>query len=170
MRKGQSALSEQVQQILHLMEAVEGQLLELDSHLQEVMDEKGSPLTSLGLRAPLAMTIETESQPIADFKLVKEYVAYTGLEPETKASGQFTSQRTPITKRGSPHLRMAYYLAASSLFRKHKALERVYRRSRKQGRHHTDAMVIVAHKLARICWRLMTDNRDFQKRAPSKRK
>ena len=37
---------------------------------------------------------------------------------------------------------------------------------RKAGHHHTDALVIVAHKLARIVWRLLTDNRPFRANAP----
>ena len=32
------------------------------------------------------------------------------------------------------------------------------------------ALVIVAHKLARIVWRLLTDNRPFRKRAPRRTK
>ena len=63
-------------------------------------------------------------------------------------------------------MRHALFLAACGLYRRHRDLQRLYQRSRKAGHHHTDALTIVAHKLARIIWRLLTDNRPFRAKAP----
>jgi hypothetical protein len=41
-----------------------------------------------------------------------------------------------------------------------------YQKSRRKGRHHTCALVNVTHKLARIVWRMLTDNRPFRARPP----
>jgi hypothetical protein len=43
-----------------------------------------------------------------------------------------------------------------------------YQKSRRKGRHHTYALVNVTHKLARIVWRMLTDNRPFRARPPSR--
>ncbi len=60
-------------------------------------------------------------------------------------------------------------MGAMALYRKHKVLHRLYLKSRRARHHHTDALVIVAHKLARIVWRLLTDNRPFRARPPRRR-
>lgn len=111
--------------------------------------------------------MHAESDPIADFRHAKQYSAYAGLDPSTCDSGNFRGSRTHISKRGSPYLRHAFFLAACTLHRRHKVLQRLYQKARKAGHHHTDALVIVAHKLARIVWRLLSDNRPFRANAPA---
>jgi hypothetical protein len=43
-------------------------------------------------------------------------------------------------------------------------------RARKKRHTHRDAVVTVAHKLARIAWRMLTDKRPFKKRPPRRAK
>ena len=94
---------------------------------------------------------------------------FAGLEPSTFNSGRYTKHsKTPISKRGSPYLRHAFYIAAMSLYRRHTDLHRCYTRHRSRKRHHTYALVAVAHKLARITWRLLTDNRPYKARPPKR--
>lgn len=158
---------EQLRSIISLIETIEAQIATLDDDLAERVEKLKSPLISLGIRAPLAATIHAESDPIGDFRRPWQYAAYAGLDPATCESGNFKAAETHISKRGSPYLRHAFFLAALSLYRQHRDLQRLYQRSRKAGHHHTDALVIVAHKLARIAWRLLTDNRPFRAKAPA---
>ena len=73
-----------------------------------------------------------------------------------------------ISKRGSPTLRHALYLAAFVVCRKHAYFQRIYRKHRARGKSHRNALVVVASHLARVIWRLLTDNREFTKRPPTK--
>jgi hypothetical protein len=134
------------------------------------VEEVKSPLPSLGLRAPIVATIHAESDPITDFRHPWQYAAFTGLDPSGFQTGQITGTRAKISKRGSPYLRRAYYLAAMALYRRHADLTRCYARARKKRHTHRDALVIVAHKLARIAWRMLTDRRPFRKRPPRRAK
>jgi transposase len=165
-RKAEQVIVEQLRSVISLVETIESQVETLDQELARRVAALSSPLLSLGLHAPLVATIHAESDPIADFRRPWQYAAYAGLEPSTCESGNFKGSRAHISKRGSPYLRHALFLAASTLYRRHKELQRLYQRSRKAGHHHTDAIVIVAHKLARIIWRLLTDNRPFRAIAP----
>lgn len=164
-------LVDQLRSVIALLDSFDAQVTHLDQQLLQRVQALRSPLLSLGLGAPLVATIHAESDPISDFQKVWRYAAFTGLDPTTCDSGNFKGSRAHISKRGSPYLRNALYLAAFALHRRHKDLARLYQRSRKTGHHHTDALVIVAHKLARIIWRMLTDNRPFQatrpKRAPA---
>jgi transposase len=160
----------QLQQTLDLIETVEAQTDALDDELSRRVERLDSPLGSLGLKAPLVATIHAESDPITDFRHPGQYAAFAGLDPSTSQSGQMTSSHAHLSKRGSPHLRRALFLAAAALYRRHADLRRCYTRHRTKGHHHTDALVIVAHKLARIIWRLLTDHRPFRARPPKPKK
>jgi transposase len=166
-RQGEQVLVDQLRTTIALMEATEAQRDALDEVLEQRVAALHSPLTDLGLSAPIVATIHGESDPISDFPHAWQYAAFAGIEPSTFASGGYVrTSDTPISKRGSPYLRHALYLAAVSVYRKHTFFKRSYQRHRARGRHHTDALVIVAHKLARVTWRLLTDNRRFTARPP----
>lgn len=166
--QAEGVIVEQLRSVLALLDTLAAQTATLDEELARRVQGLNSPLPSLGLQAPLVATIHAESDPISDFRRPWQYAAYAGLEPSTSESGNFKARRTPISKRGSPYLRQAFYLAAMGLYRRHRSLQRLYQRNRQKGHHHNDALVIVAHKLARITWRLLTDNRSFRAHAPAR--
>jgi transposase len=165
-RQGEEVMIAQLRDTLILIEELEAQARALEFELQALPEIAASPLHSLGLSPALIATIHAESDPISDFKHPWQYAAYAGLDPSCYDSGNMHGTRTTISKRGSPHLRRALYLAACSLYRRHRIFQRLYQAHRKKGRHHTFALVVVAHKLARIIWRLLTDKRDFRARPP----
>ena len=150
------------------IDTLHAQVAQLDKELQRRVEALHSPLTSLGLQAPLVATLHAESDPISDFRHDWQYAAYAGLDPALYESGKMHGTRVHISKRGSPHLRRALYLSAFVLYRRHRCLFRLYQKMRSASRHHIDALVIVAHKLARIIWRLLTDNRPFLKTPPKR--
>lgn len=168
--RAERVIVDQLRSVISLIETIESQIAALDDELETRVAKLRSPLPSLGLRAPIVATIHAESDPIADFRRPWQYAAYTGFDPSTIQSGNYKAAEAHISKRGSPYLRRAIFLAAASLYRHNKPLLRLYQRSRKAGHHHTDALVIVAHKLARIIWRLLTDNRPFRVNAPNLRR
>lgn len=161
-RRAEDVLVAQLRSTLELIENIERQLVTLDDQLKDRIEQLNSPLCSLGLSPAIVATIHAESDPISDFKRPWQYAAYTGLEPSLRQSGKITSPNTPISKRGSPYLRHALYLAAFSLYRHNKPLQRLYQKKRKENHAHVDALVIVAHKIARIVWSLLTHNRTFR--------
>src|SRR5258708_1461315 len=162
----QGVIVSQLKTTLSMIEGLDKLIAEIDGELSVRVEKMKSPLASLGLRAPLIATLHAESDPISDFAHVWQYEAYTGLDPATYDSGKMHGTHVHISKRGSPYLRQALYLAAFATYRQHKELLRLYTKFRKSGRHHVEALVNVAHKLARIIWRLLTENRDFKARAP----
>jgi hypothetical protein len=59
-------------------------------------------------------------------------------------------------------------MMAHLAIRKEGELRDHYLRKRRQGLHHLSATTAVTLKLTRICWRILTDQRDFiPKSAPS---
>jgi len=155
--------------MFYYTETIQRQIDEIEEQLEIRIEEMASPLLSLGISAVLAATIHAESDAITDFAGPDQYVAYTGLDPSVRESGDTIRGRSKISKRGSPVLRGALYLAAFSVYRKHDYFHRIYQRHRRRGRGHTSALVVVAHRLARVVWRMLTDNRKFTRRPPKRR-
>jgi transposase len=167
-RQAEAVVTSQLRQVFEYVDTIERQLDSIEDELTGRIALTDTPLTSLGIRAVLAATIHAESDPISDFPGPDQYVAYAGLDPSVRESGDSLRGRSKLSKRGSPLLRRALYLAAFSVTRQHDYFHRRYQKHRRKGRSHQYALVVVAHQLARVIWRMLTDNRPFKKRPPKK--
>ena len=168
MRRAEEVAEEQLRSIFDYRDGLRQQIAFIEQELKTRAEQLASPLPSLGISGVLAAVIHAESDPICDFATADEYVAYTGLDPSIHDSGDSIHWRGKISKRGSPVLRNALYRAAFVIYRKHEYFHRIYRKHRRQGKGHTNALVIVARHLARVIWRMLTDGRKFSKRPPKK--
>ena len=167
-RQTEDVLQRQLISILDFRHTLRQQIEQIEKELEQRVEELQSPLLSLGLSSTLAATIHAETDPISDFRSPDQYVAYAGLDPSLHDSGDTVHWRGKISKRGSPVLRQALYLAAFVVYQKHECFQRLYRKHRRQGKHHCNVMVIIARHLARVIWRLLKDDRPFTKRPPKK--
>lgn len=86
------------------------------------------------------------------FTRAAAFIAYTGLDPRPDDSGQHRGKRR-LSKRGPALLRCLLYNAAMSAA-KSKVFKPVYTRLRERGLQSTEAIVILARKLARIAFAL----------------
>jgi transposase len=127
-----------------------------------------SPLMSLGIGAEVAATILAESGDITRFPGPGEYSAFCGLDPSVRDSGDSIRGVSHISNRGSPLLRWALYVSAQTVVKKHRDFTRIYERHVNRHKGHRFAMIVVAHKLARVIWRVMKDGRPFAKRPPKR--
>jgi len=165
-RQAEEVAESQLRSILDYLDTLRRQIADIDKQLDERIEQFDSPLSSLGLTSRLTAVVHAESDPIGDFTNPQQYVAYTGLDPSLHDSGDSIRGRGKISKRGSPLLRNALYLAAFVVSRRHDYFRRIYHKHRKRGKTHRNALVIVARRLARVIWRLLTDGRQFTARPP----
>jgi transposase len=166
-RQAEDVAHRQLVLVFDCLATLRQQIAAVEDELEARAEKIGSPLFSLGITGKLVAVIHAESDPIQDFHSADQYVAYTGLDPSSYRSGDTIDRRGKISKRGSPTLRRALYLAAFVVIRKHACFRRIYQRHRRQGKGHSNAQVIVARHLARVVWRLLTDGREFSKRPPN---
>ena len=165
-RQAENVANRQLVLVFDYLATLRQQIAAIEDELDLRTQEIGSPLFSLGITANLVAVIHAESDPICDFRAADQYVAYAGLDPSSYKSGDTIDRHGKISKRGSPTLRRALYLAAFIVSRKHACFHRIYQKHRRQGKNHCNALVIVARHLARVVWRLLTDGREFSKRPP----
>ncbi|WP_243124181.1 IS110 family transposase [Clostridium tyrobutyricum] len=74
------------------------------------------------------------------FKDGSKLVAFAGIDPSVKQSGEFVGTKNKMSKRGSPYLRRAIWLAASVACFNDPVLSAYYNKKRKEGKHHFTAV------------------------------
>jgi hypothetical protein len=96
------------------IKAINGEINKWAEQLPEIALLKSIP----GIGETLAPLIVGEIGDIMRFTNVKQLVAYCGIDPSVRQSGNFVGTRNKVTKRGSPFLRRALYVAATTAIRK----------------------------------------------------
>jgi transposase len=119
-----------------------------------------------GIGERLAPVFAAEIGDISRFKTAKQLIAYCGIDPSVKQSGSFTGTKNKFTKRGSPHLRYALYMAAIVSL-KHKSgnynnriLYDYYER-KIQSKAKKQAIGAVMNKLVRIIFSVLKNRRKY---------
>lgn len=100
-----------------------------------------------GVGPTIATTLIAELDSVARFSCGKALVAYAGLDPKVRQSGLTLRRNTRLTKRGSPYLRRALYIAASIAQRHDPELNAYYTKKRNEGKVYREATVAVARKV-----------------------
>jgi len=100
------------------------------------------------------------------FMTSRKLVAYLGLDPKVKQSGEAPARSGRISKRGSPSARWALVEAAWTAVLAPGPLHGFYERT-KARRGHGKAIVATARKLAVLFWCMLTRSQDYAHQQPS---
>jgi transposase len=117
-----------------------------------------------GLGPVLAATSLAAIGDVARFPRREALVAYAGLDPSVFESGAFHGRRQHISKRGSPYLRRALYLAAHSAHRRNPDLAAYLERKLAAGKPYKAAVVALAHKLLARIYTVLKEGRPYEVR------
>ena len=135
-------------------EHIEARLAEMEQHVTEIK----------GISPVLAASLIAEIGDIHRFRRFGSLVAYTGIDPSVFSSGDFTATETHMSKRGSPHLRRALWLAATTASQSNPDLAEYLRRRLDEGKPWGTAMGAVARKLLSRIYVVLRDNRPYEVR------
>jgi transposase len=116
-----------------------------------------------GIGPVIAATILAESAGIERFTSARKYAAYTGLVPRVRSSGGKV-RLGHITRSGPSDLRWALGQAAviGTRSKQTTAISQIYRRKKKKTKRARLALCAAAHKLARVVYVLLSQNKSFQ--------
>ncbi|HEV8635528.1 MAG TPA: transposase, partial [Chloroflexota bacterium] len=157
----------EVRALLAQLRLLERQCAQVDARLQRRL-ARAAPhlLTVPGVRGVLAATILAELGDVGRFGRVEEVVAFAGLDASVFESRDFQGTRQHISKRGSPYLRRALYLAAFKAVETDPELAAFLRRKQAEGKPYRVALVAVSRKLLARVYRVLRDGLPYQP-APS---
>lgn len=144
-------LEQQVAAVEHQIAALFGSL---EQHITEIK----------GIGPVLAASLIAEIGDVSRFSRLESLVAYAGIDPAVFASGEFNATETHMSKRGSPHLRRALWLAAIAASRSNPDLAAYLQRRLEQGKPWGTAMGAVARKLLNRIYVILKYNRSYEVR------
>jgi transposase len=157
-----TAFATQLRQLLEMIELLERQLDELDFEIGQYLSKLDTCITTCpGVGNVLGGVILSEIGDISRFPEPKKLVAFVGIDPSVHQSGEFTGTQNKISKRGSPHLRRAIWLAANVAAFHDPVLSAFYQKKRAEGKHHSTAIGAVARKLTLIIYAVLRDNKPY---------
>jgi len=160
----------QVTMELERLALLETQIAALDKQIAKLLpecDPQGLARSLPGFGAVVAPIMVAEAgTDVSRFPAVDRFASWTGLVARANGTAGKQQAGLPITKAGRSIVKWALHMAANAAIAHDPELRELYDRLRAKGRHHNAALTAVAHKLARIYWAVMTEQRPFQKRPP----
>ena len=114
-----------------------------------------------GFATKLSAVVTSEVGDFNRFPSSRQFKAYVGIDPKVTQSGNvhYTGK---ITKRGNPHLRTAFYLAAQVARRYDPELREFYEKKRSEGKPFRVAVCAVARKLCERVYAVVTKQQMYQ--------
>lgn len=154
-----------VKALLEQIELLERQVGEVEAAISELIAQQPQHLTTIkGIGPVLAATLLAEIGDVHRFPSLESLVAYAGIDPSVFESGEFTGRRQHMSKRGSPYLRRALWLAAHSTRQWNQDLDAYFQRKLAEGKPYKVAMGALCRKLLARVYVVLKEGRPYQVR------
>lgn len=152
-----------LKQFVEQIRFLENQLDELNEMILERLAELDSPITSItGIGDVLGASILSEIGDISRFESADKLAAFAGIDPTVSQSGNFVGTRNKMSKRGSPYLRRAIWLAAAAAILHDPAIKAFYDRKKAQGKHNYVCVGYICRKLINIIFSALKSGQPYQ--------
>ena len=153
-----------LEQILSLTEQADL----IEKQIASLLKEFNSQLTSIpGVGTVLAATILSEIGDISRFSSADKLLAFAGLDPSVKQSGEFTSNQNRMSKRGSPYLRRAIWLASTVAVQCDPMFGAYYEKKMSEGLHYMNVIGHVSRKMTAVIFAVLRDGQPYQPVLPN---
>jgi len=154
--------------IVTKLEAIKAELKELEELIVKEAITKTTEQEVLidtipGFAEKLSAIVSVELGDISRFKNSKSLVAFAGLDPKIRQSGPKLNTQGRLTKRGSPHLRTALFLASNVARRYDKTLADYYQKKKSEGRSYKEIMCMISRKLLARIYAVLKEQKPYTK-------
>ena len=153
-----------LEQILSLTEQADL----IEKQIASLLKEFDTQLTSIpGVGTVLAATILSEIGDISRFSSADKLLAFAGLDPSVKQSGEFMSNQNRMSKRGSPYLRRAIWLASTVAVQCDPMFRAYYEKKMSEGLHYMNVIGHVSRKMTAVIFAVLRDGQPYQPVLPN---
>jgi len=149
----------QIRHTISHIRLLESQIDDAETRLKELWSGIDTVLKSVpGIGIIDGSLIYSEIGDISRFRKPDQLIAFAGLDPATKQSGNFRAESTRMSKRGSPYLRYALVNAAWNVSLNNATFGEYFNQKLSEKGRHYKALGHVAGKLTRIIFKMLKDN------------
>jgi len=151
-----------IKQYIEQIKFVEKQLLNIESEIERLLVGFDCQLATItGIGTTLAAVILSEIGDIKKFDSSAKLAAFAGIDPAVKQSGDFIGTRCKMSKRGSPYLRRAIWLASTVAAFRDPAIKLLYDKKRSEGKSHMTTIGHICRKMISIIFAVLRDNKTY---------
>lgn len=157
------ALVMKIKSILSTIEHLQNQVSKLDEKIAVLLRSLGTTIETIpGIGPILGAIIVSEIGDINRFSHASKLVAYAGIDPTVKQSGEFNATKNRMSKRGTPYLRRALWTASIVAAFNDPNLHEYYLKKKNEGKHHGTIIGAIARKLIYRIFIVLKDNIPYQ--------
>ena len=157
------ALVMEIKSILSTIEHLQNQVSKLDEKIAVLLRSLGTTIETIpGIGPILGAIIVSEIGDINRFSHASKLVAYAGIDPTVKQSGEFNATKNRLSKRGTPYLRRALWTASIVAAFNDPNLHEYYLKKKNEGKHHGTIIGAIARKLIYRIFIVLKDNIPYQ--------
>ena len=150
-------------QLIELIELYTKQIKDIEIKITDIVNNLDTTLLSVpGISVIACAIILGETNNFENFSSSKKLLAFAGLDPKIRQSGNFNASSCRMSKKGSPYLRYALIFTAWNIVRHSEKFNKYYCLKRSQGKSHYNSLGHVAHKLVRVIFTLIKKNIVYQ--------
>ena len=160
-----------IQRYARIVQFLDEEINVMDQQIKELSDQlpEVALLESIpGIGTTLAPLLLGEIGEIERFTNAKQLVAFSGIDPSVRQSGNYVGTKNKVTKRGSPFLRHGLYIAATTSIRKASKGSQVnsvmyeYYQRKIETKMKKQALGAVMNKLTRIIFSVLKSKQPFR--------
>lgn len=151
-----------IQTYIKNIKAIWESIDKLDKEITALMREMEAPIESIcGVGPVLGAVILSEIGDISRFQSVDKLAAFAGLDPTVKQSGDFVGTRNHMSKRGTPYLRRAIWLASTIAVRNDPMFRDYYAKKAAEGKKYMNIIGHVTKKMTAVIFAVLRDNKPY---------
>ena len=164
----EGAYSELLLLYLDQLQSLQDGAAALERRIGEIFSQFDSTLTSItGIGPVLGAVILSEIRDISCFASADKLAAYAGLNPKVKQSGETKSSAVHMSKRGSPYLRRAIWMAGAIAVQHDPMFKAYYEKKAAEGLRYMNIIGHVSKKMTAVIFAVMRDNKIYEPILPS---
>jgi len=157
-----------IRQMLEQLDLLEKQISDIEHIIAAQFAQFDTKLTTIpGIGTTLGATILSEIGDINRFDKPKQLIAYAGIDPSVKQSGNFVGTQSHMSKRGSPYLRRALWLAAVVAVSHDDLFKYLFQQKMNAGKTYAQAMGYICHKLLNTVFAILKTGEEYKPIYPS---
>lgn len=134
----------------------------LEAQIGALLQQFDTTLTTIpGIGAILAATILSEIGDISRFSSADKLAVYIGVDPAVNQSGEFVGTHVHMSKRGSPYLRRAVWMASVGAVQRDPMFKAYYEKKAAEGLRYMSIIGHVTKKMTAVIYAIMRDNKAY---------